>query len=70
LTYAFRVSSQRPRFRTPDEIAALSDVEYENYVRELVHEGERSAEERVYSTEEVLAHLAEARRGRARRVGT
>jgi hypothetical protein len=62
--------SRRSRFRTPDEIAALSDAEYEEYVRELVREGEKSAQERVYSTDEVLAHLAEARRGRARRVGT
>jgi hypothetical protein len=60
----------RARHRTPDEIAKLSDAEYEEYVRELVREGEKSAEERVYSTDEVLARLAEARRGRARRVGT
>jgi hypothetical protein len=47
----------------------MSDESYEKYVRELVQEGERSAEGRVYSTDEVLAHLAEVRRGRTRRVG-
>jgi hypothetical protein len=62
--------TRRARFQTPDEIAALSNAQYEEYVRELVREGEKSAAERVYSTDEVLAHLAEARRGRARRVGT
>jgi hypothetical protein len=57
--------------KTPEEVAAMSDSEYEDYVRELVREGERSAEKRAYSTDEVLAHLAEVRRGRAtRRVGT
>jgi hypothetical protein len=58
------------RRKSPEEIAALSEEAYEEYVRELVREGERSAEKRVYSTEEVLTHLAEARRVRTRRVGT
>jgi hypothetical protein len=55
--------------RTPAEAAAMTDAEYEAYVRELVREGERSANGRVYSADEVLAHLGEARRGRTRRVG-
>ena len=56
--------------KSPDEVAAMSDAEYEEYVRELVREGERSGAGRVYSTEEVLAHLAEIRGGRPCRVGT
>lgn len=56
--------------KSPEQVAAMSDAEYEEYVRELVREAERSSERRVHSTDEVLAQLAEARRGRARRVGT
>ena len=55
---------------SPEQVAAMSDAEYQRYVRELVAEAEKSAKEKVYSTDEVLARLAEARRGRARRVGT
>jgi hypothetical protein len=56
--------------KTPEQIASMCDEEYAAYVRELVREGERSAEGRTYSTDEVLAELEERRRGRARRVGT
>jgi hypothetical protein len=59
-----------PGRKTPEEVATMSDESYAQFVRELVREGERSAEGRVYSTDEVLAHLAEVRRGRTRRVGT
>jgi hypothetical protein len=55
---------------SPEQVAAMSDAEYERYVRELVDEAERGAKDQVCTTEEVLARLAEARRGRARRVGT
>jgi hypothetical protein len=52
------------RWKTPEEVAAMSDERYADYVRELVREGEESARQLVYSTDEVLAHLAETRRVR------
>jgi len=48
----------------------MSDEAYAEYVRLAVREAERGAAERVHTTDEVLRHLAEARRARARRVGT
>lgn len=51
------------------QLAAMSEPANDEYVRELVGQADRSAQHRVYSTEDVLGQLAEARRGRTGRMG-
>jgi hypothetical protein len=51
------------------QLVAISEPANDDYVRGLVSQAERSAHQRVYSNDEVLSRLAEARRGRTRRMG-